>query len=299
MTHSLALYNAHKRATLDRLTLTFQLQIRALFRRLSANELDVIISHLEAGHRDYTPNTDLPQLDKHLQVIFKKFQDAAIKAGFSDGLQEVSPEGKLNLWAKYPITMPVEDTIVLQGGHALAEKRKTLFDEFLEQNQKTLEEKISDYVRGTKSAYLKNIRKTYAASAKKWFAGESDLETVKSYLKKALYSTDAEAERVLRTETTNYFNYTRAEYFQKNTDVDYVELYAVTDGRISDICETRHGYCVPIEKAKLKKYCPAFHPHCRTVQRPLFSSLPSHKRIIEKSERMDERKFAPLPKGWV
>jgi len=76
-------------------------------------------------------------------------------------------------------------------------------------------------------------------------------------------------------------------------------LTAVTDGRISNICESRHGYVVEIGKAWLKKYMPAFHPHCRTIQRPLFSSLPSNKVQIDKGLEMDERSFVPLPKGWA
>jgi replicative DNA helicase Mcm len=39
--------------------------------------------------------------------------------------------------------------------------------------------------------------------------------------------------------------------------------------------------------------------NCRTIQRPLTSRLPSHKKLIDAGLAMDERSFTPLPKGWA
>ena len=299
MSHSLALYNAHKRSTLDRLTLTYQLKIRAIYRAEMSHVTPRMIDALKYGHHNFHPEIPGSNLEEKLHSAFQEFQDAAISAGFSDGIQEVSPEGKLNLWEKYPVNMPIENTIILEGGAPLVKKRDKFADKYKDVNRKTLSEKLHEYISGSKDSYLKSIRKAYSSAAKSWFSGESDASEVKILLKRALQITDNDAERTLRTETTNYFNSTRSEYFKTETDVDYIELYAVTDGRISKICEDRHGFCVPINQSHQKKYCPAFHPNCRTVQRPLFSTLKSHAAIIEKSKSINEASFTPLPKGWA
>lgn len=292
----MARYNDHKRATLDRLTLSFQLQARSVVREdLSRLEVD-IVEALAAGRMSFAPKPSA-EATRRLEAIYAEHQKKVIYVGFSDGIQEVSPESKpqLGLWQSFPIGMPIENTLK----PALAESRNRWAEDFIRKQQKALKERLAAYVKTAKSDYLKNLRQSWALASKRWLAGEQDVGDVREILKAALRKTDSSAERILRTETTSYFNESRCTYFKTQTAVDFMQIYAVTDGRISHICEARHGFVVPIEKASEKKYMPAFHPHCRTVQRALFSSLPSHKQLIDKGLAMNEAAFPPLPAGWV
>lgn len=303
MSHVLAKYNVHKRATLDRLTLLYQLQIRSVYRNESSHVMPRMIDSLNVGHHNFNPDVPGSKLDHNLKTVFTNFQNAVIKAGFSDGLQEVTPEGRLNRWLDYPLSMPVENTIIL-GGHALADKRDKLVDDYKDEKERTLADKIRLYVSGSKNSYLENIRKAYGKAAKKWIKGKTDTDVVRDLLKRSLHITDGDAERVLRTETTNYFAETRADYFERHTDVDYLQFYAITDGRISDICNDRHGFCFPIGRAKDADLCPACHPNCRSVQRPLFSFISSNQRLIEKYDSksiagLTESQWTDLPAGWT
>lgn len=296
----MALYNVHKRKTLDRLTLTYQLQLREVYRKKTEGLVSKMHAALDGELPQFDPfDAHDKQLDERLHKVFKQFQDHVIVVGISDGIQEVSPENKLGAWEKYPIDMPIESTIPLEGGVALAGRRDDLAEQYKKKRAVTLADRLREYIEDSKNNYLHNIRKAFANAANGWLAGEHGEDEVKLYLRKALVSTDSESQGILRTETTNYFNTTRHDYFASQTAADWIELYAVTDGRISKICEDRHGFCIPMGKAGERKYMPAFHKWCRTIQRPLFSSLPSHRAIIQKSESMNEASFTPLPRGWA
>jgi SPP1 gp7 family putative phage head morphogenesis protein len=287
-------YNAHKRATLDRLTLTYQLAIREALREdLSRLEVEMVHA-LERLDGQYEPTPSASTFDK-IALHFERHQRQTILVGFSDGIQEVSPENKLGAWEQFPISMAVEKTLTSQ----LADSRNRWTQEFIRKYRKTLAARLQEYTANTQSAYLKKVRESWAFASRRWLQGEADTGMVRAYLSRTLQQTDNEAERTLRTETTNYFNESRQNYFATETAVDYVQLYAVTDGRISNICEARHGFVVPIGKAGEKKYLPAFHPHCRTVQRALFSTLKAHKLLIDKGLAMNEASFPPLPNGWA
>jgi len=234
------------------------------------------IDALEDGQRSIEP--DLRGLQPRAARVFEDHRDRVIHVGVSDGIQEVSPEHKLGLWESFPLTMPVEDTLSVD----LAHKRDRLVRDI---QKKTISEntyKINDLVDSLFERYLKSLKISYQYVARDWLRGEGDEKDVLKALKDTFMRTDYEAERIFRTETTNYFNESRQSYFKDNTSVDYMELYAVTDGRISKICEDRHEAVVTISEASLKKYMPAFHPHCRTIQRPLLSYLSSDRRIIDR-----------------
>ena len=290
---SLSQYNAHKRSTLDRITLTYQLRIREALRKNAESIFHEIIDALDNGGK-----IDFKSATKSVDSILKKNYEAhaehIIRAGFSDAIQEVTPDKKLYQWANFTLNTPVETTLSIE----LSDKRSDLIIQYFKDRSKKIDDNLKVITANTKDVYLRSLKVAFSSASKDWFNGEVSHDDVKSLLKRALQVTDSSAERVLRTETTAYFNDTRNSYFRVHTDVDYVEIFAITDGRISHICETRHGFCVPIEKSHLRKYLPPFHPNCRTVQRPLFSFLKSHAEIIKKGLSMNESKFAPLPEGW-
>lgn len=275
-------YNVHKRSTLDRLTQAYQFRMRELIRKHIQDTLQEFVDALDRDDPSMEPDT-IGIIDS-MARIFESHRDKVIHVGVSDGIQEVSPEHRLNAWDDFPLEMPVEETLSVD----LASKRDALVKGIKRQTIAANTYKISDLVNSVLDSYLFNIRKTYRKVAKNWMIGESSIEDVTSALGDALKKTDSESERIFRTETTNYFNESRHEYFSENTGVDYMQLYAVTDFRLSKICEDRHEAVVTISEARLKKYMPAFHPHCRTIQRPLISALPSHKALIDKGLQLRE-----------
>jgi SPP1 gp7 family putative phage head morphogenesis protein len=287
-------YNIHKRATLDRLTLTHQLMMREVLRRQTQEIAGSMKHALEHGLPYWHPN--VKGLKDKIHGIFEHHQANVVKVAISDGIQEVSPEHKLSLWMEHPLQMPIEDTLT----RALADKRDSLIDRYLEKLKDKKQGVLKALAESLMEDYLSAIRKSYKVLAGDWLSGgDTDPGEIKAVLGRALQVTDSSSERIFRTETTNYFNETRHAYFSANTAVDFMQLYALTDGRISHICETRHGFCMTIDRAGLKKYMPAFHPNCRTVQRALISKLTRDKALIDKGLAMDESSFAPLPKGWA
>ena len=285
-------YNVHKRKTLDRLTLEYQLRMRALLRKESEAQIKDFLEQLRSGRRTLKP--DVKGLADRMAPIFESHRNKVIHVGVSDGIQEVSPEHELGLWQAFPVNMPIEHTLSVE----LAGKRDKIVKEIKKVTIKRNTYKIPDMVDSVLDAYLKNLKETYKAVAAEWMEGESDVDDVIRGLKQGLIRTDSDSERIFRTETTNYFNRSRHDYFSDNTSVDYIELYAVTDGRISKICEDRHGAVVTISEAGKKEFMPAFHPNCRTIQQPLISALSSHKKIIDIGLLITARKSSWAPTAW-
>jgi SPP1 gp7 family putative phage head morphogenesis protein len=275
--HVLARYNVQKRATLDRLTLRYRLQSREILRRETEGLARDVRDSLNAGKPGFHPK--LPGLADRLEGVFWAHREKVVHVAVSDGIQEVSPgkDYELAAWDRFPVVARIEDTLSPRLASERDKIRDALVDKWAEKHQS----KILDLAAALFDDYLSAIKKAYRLLSGDWIAGESTSEEVVLRLQRALQVSDSSAERIFRTETTNYFNETRQDYFATQTAVDYIELYAVTDGRISKICEDRHQAVVTIAEARLKKYMPAFHPHCRTIQRPLISALSSHKRIID------------------
>jgi SPP1 gp7 family putative phage head morphogenesis protein len=285
-------YNAQKRATLDRLTLKYQLRTREFLRRETEILAHSFHQALEHSLPSFEPN--VLHLVPTLTTIFEAHRDNVIHVAVSDGMQEVSPENKLGLWTAFPFNFPIEETL----GTELGKKRDEIVKKYRTKVEGQNTYKIGDLVSTQLGDYLKALKQAYRGIAQDWLAGQGTVRDVIEGLRWALQKSDNSAERIFRTETTNYFNESRHDYFSQNTAVDYMELYAVTDGRISKICEDRHRSVVTIAEAGLKKYMPAFHPHCRTVQRPLISKLLTHKRIIDEGLKLRERESSWEAAAW-
>lgn len=274
----MALYNIQKRQTLDRLTFKYQLQMRGVLKKETEGLARDFRDSLFAGAQTFAP--DIRGLDDRMESVFGVHREKVVYVAVSDGIQEVTPgeDYRLGLWQRYPDTIWIEDTLSTE----LAGKRDQLADTFWQKLLKRDPDKPLSLASILLGDYTEALKKSYRSLAKNWLdQGEDSIDEIKAALKKVLQVSDSSAERIFRTETTNYFNESRHDYFAVNTSVDYMELYAVTDGRVSKICEDRHGAVVTIYEAGLRKYLPAFHPHCRTIQRPLISALTNDKRRID------------------
>lgn len=281
MIHNFAAYNAWKRATLDRVSAKY----RNLFLRAFRAHLQKIAPEIERalleGRR--TINVNAEEIGAELMNVLLEHLYYTTKVGVSDGIREVTPEQKLATWVNFPWSMPVEDTFT-----NLAERKQR--DRIIEKMMKGIRQKYSagfaELINLEKERYLKNIKTVFKTVADDYYAKEDSDYTpdiVKDVIGRVFDKTKKQAEVVFRTETTRFFNDARVAYFKDNTDVDFVRLFAVTDGRISDICESRSNYVIPLAQAGQNKFKPPFHPNCRTIQSPLISYLKADAEVIRKN----------------
>ena len=285
------LYNIHKRKTLDRLTGNYTRRAMLVIQKYQAKQASKIAAALNSGSA-YKPQGNTLALD--LAKILKKHAKHVIKADVSDGMRESSPK-KLKKWHEYQIDMPIELTFV-----DLDEKKER--DMLTKKVEKEVMPKGIDPFKSiisfTKQQQLKYLTDTYKSAAKDWLKGESTVREVKKALTETLGKSQSSIDRIFRTETTKHFNNSRLEYFAETKLVEFIMIFGVTDGRISGICESRHGFVLPFEDAKKKKYLPPFHPNCRSIQMPLDLKLKRDRGYYERGIKMDESKFKPHIKGW-
>ncbi len=289
----LAKYNIHKRKTLDRMTGVYTTRLTRVMREHISQISDDFYRSLEDGRTSFDPPSKW--VERSFEKILKDHRKFVIQVAVSDGIQEVSPENKLGAWERFPLQIPVEKTVPV----SLAGKRRSESDRIAKKFEKAKKKSFMEVLKAQFDQHIGAIKKAYQDASKDWLSGNGSKAEVNEYLRRAMQVSESSAERIVRTETTAHFNESRLEYFETSTAVDYMQIFAITDGRTSNICETRHGYVVAIDDARKKKNLPPFHPNCRTIQRPLLSYLPSHKKIIEIGLAMDARKFAPLPRGWA
>jgi SPP1 gp7 family putative phage head morphogenesis protein len=279
MIKNLSIYSDWKRSTLDRLTDKYRRLYMAVYRQHLMSLAITMEQALKGGVSTINVTVDaiLPDLSR----VVRAHQHHVVYTAVSDGIREVDPEKHLSSWEKFPYWFPVEETFI-----SLAER--SLRDRIFQTVKKTTEKKnrslMAEIISLDTRRYMKNVKALFAGAAKAFFEQEDTTDTkdtVKDLLKRALHLTDSHAETMFRTETTRYFNDARISYFQTNTDVDFVRIVAITDGRISDICESRANYVIPISKSNLPEFKPPFHPNCRSVVSPLVTVLSSASKVVQ------------------
>jgi SPP1 gp7 family putative phage head morphogenesis protein len=311
---NLAKYNAWKRTTLDRLSSKFTVRMRIVLDQHAKTLEPFLRAALEAGAQSF----NIPDLFLKQQLIdiFLHHQHDAVYVAISDGIREMSPKKKLSTWEKWPYDYPVEATFT-----SLAERkeRDSIASKVFKSIRKRNNKIIGDLIDLEVERYKRNVRSVFHAVADQYFKDPENTAPKGVFvdlLGRIFNKNEVQATAVFRTETTRYFNDARIAYFQDNTDVDFVQIVAVTDGRISNICESRDGYVIPIDRANEKQFRPPFHINCRSVQSPLDTDLKSDLEIVRSSlgsefgkvhSETSDRDFTgrrqkpsvPLPKGWA
>lgn len=290
-------YNVQKRRRLDRITEKHNRNMRKVLKRDLNKRAREIFEQLNDDETSLQ-NPSTKNLRSPTDTVMEDHEFESVRAGVSDGIQEVTPDNKLGLWKLTP-----EDSCPIitldRYWPSLAKKRDTITDKAIKKVRKRKKFSTINLRNFILADYLSLLRGGYRSLASDWIAGEGTIVDVTQMLGIVLGKTDHESKRLFRTETTNYFNESRADYFIDETGMDFMQIFALTDGRISDICEDRHEWVFPIAEATQRKKMPSFHPHCRTIQRPLTSRLKSHKLLIDKGLRKNESSFTPLPVGWA
>ena len=274
MISNLANYNDWKRGTLDRVTNKHNAEMLKLFATHLRSLKPVMAQALDAGMTTF--HFDEVVIAAQLEKILNRHLRDTVYVAVSDGMREVSPDKKLSTWINWPVWYPVEKTFV-----ELAERkqRDSIFKFTVDKVSKLNRKNIADIIQIEKQRYLKNIKSIFGQLAEEYYGGRDEsttAEVVKDVIARIFDKTKSQTERIFRTETTRYFNDARIAYFNENTDVDFVQLMAITDGRISNICESRDKYVIPLAQAGNKKFKPPFHPNCRTIQSPLVTYLKSN-----------------------
>lgn len=314
MISNFAAYNNHKRGTIERLTHKYLDYYSDIIEAHIKSNQDKIESALESG-RSLKVSTQ--SLKEKLVDVFIDHSKYVVKAGVSDAMQEESVAlSKGDRWSSKPIGLPVELALTSMAQITQRDLVSRLTNKFVSKKAKKIIEKIVDR---QISGYLRKLEFIYEQTSDKYRNDEDSKDTRKKVAQIIRQITDTEkfaAERIFRTETTRYFNKARYDYFVKYTEVDFVQIIAVTDGRTSEICESRDLYIIPIEYAKLKRFTPPFHPNCRTILSPLNTRLKMDEaqvRMYLGSEfgtvvsKTSGKKFTgkrpkpniPLPKGWA
>jgi SPP1 gp7 family putative phage head morphogenesis protein len=277
MTENLSAYNAWKRTTLDRLTAKYRRMFTHIYAEHLHKQQARMVEALENGQHTIAIHAD--ELKPLMHKVYIAHQAAVVKAAVSDGMREVTPENKLGAWQEYPYWYPVEESF-----HNTIELK--LRDSIFDVIHKKLKKKYTytQIIDLDLERYKRNVTNIFRKAAESFFKEPDTTDTkevVKDVLGRVFKLTDNAAERTFRTETTRYFNEARVGYFQNNTKVDFVQVVAITDGRISDLCEHRNGYVIPVSESGKPRFKPPYHYNCRTVLSPLITYIKSHAKRVE------------------
>lgn len=90
-------------------------------------------------------------------------------------------------------------------------------------------------------------------------------------LRKILKSKKNIVDTLVHTESSAIFNESLLEMY-KQEGVNKVELIATLDSRTSRICRHKDGLIIDLEDADIGLELPPFHPHCRTIFKPVGNS---------------------------
>lgn len=157
-------------------------------------------------------------------------------------------------------------------------------------------------------AYLERIQDVWQKHSEDFRSGDvaTQREVVKE-IKKAMDTTVARAQTVIRTETTNYYNQARRDYYDESQDVTHYLFMAVRDAATTPWCTPntingmrgRHGLVYKKGSLVLTKETPGCHWNCRSELLPLSPLNPYHLKLIKDAsiQRANVECF-PLPRNW-
>lgn len=157
--------------------------------------------------------------------------------------------------------------------------------------------------------YLKRINSVWEKHSEDFRTGKSfDQDYVLEKIKKQADIVTSRAQTTVRTETTNYYNDARKEFYDQSPDVVAYLFMAVRDSATTPWCTPkteggkrgRHGLVYRKDDPLTDKEKPACHWNCRSEFLPLTMQIPSQRRLIE-DESIQRRNVTchPLPPGWA
>lgn len=162
--------------------------------------------------------------------------------------------------------------------------------------------------RDIKKEYLKKVSSVWEKYSEPFRKGEvGSQEVVRQQIQEAARTTSSRAKTIVRTETTNYYNKARKEFYDESVDITHYLFIAIRDATTSPWCtpHTTNGYrgrsglVYSKDDPLCDKERPGCHWNCRSEYLPLNRLNPAHLKYIQNlSIQRREHNCYPLPKGW-
>lgn len=110
---------------------------------------------------------------------------------------------------------------------------------------------------------------------------------------------ESTAKRVVREETTRYYNEARRRVYDQSGDVTHYLYMSIRDHATTKWCKTRHGIVYTKGTRFLEEETPPNHWNCRSEILPLTPKNPTHLRLInDLNRKRSRRRPEPLPKEF-
>jgi SPP1 gp7 family putative phage head morphogenesis protein len=156
--------------------------------------------------------------------------------------------------------------------------------------------------------YLKKVTSVWEKHSADFRSGNiATQDLVVKKIQQSASTTASRARNIVRTETTNYYNKARKDYYDESVDITHYLFIAIRDAGTSPWCTPltidgyrgRSGLVYSKDDPLLAKEMPSCHPGCRSEIVPLNRLNPAHLRFIQ-NEEIQRRAHTcfPLLKGW-
>lgn len=172
----------------------------------------------------------------------------------------------------------------------------------------SLPKRQRDLANSLKKEYIKKCQDVWRKNSKDFLEGEKyDQSMALEILRKGSKGVVSRAKTIVETETTNYFNQTRKDYYDQSNVVTHYLFLAIRDQATTKWCTDkssggmrgRHGLVYEKDDPITAKETPACHWNCRSEFVPLSPFNPRHLTLINnKSIHRRNVKCHPLPNGW-
>lgn len=268
---------------------------------------DLWTGRIIAALADLTPAmlTSLEQTGKPLPVDFEAlfiehFFDVTIEA-MRFAVSETEEHAYIPRRAGRSLALPPKAKIP----NSLAEVMK-LYD--LWRRGKYKPKRAVVQAKEIKKEYLERVRSAWEKYSEPFRRGEvGSQQEVREKIQEAAQTTGSRAKTIVRTETTNYYNQARKEFYDESQDITHYLFIAIRDAATSQWCTPRtiDGYRgrSGLVYAKSDPLCdkerPGCHWNCRSEYLPLNRLNPAHLKFIQDLSIQRRRHTCyPLPNGW-
>ena len=160
--------------------------------------------------------------------------------------------------------------------------------------------KIQLQAKQIKRKYLDKCQQVYKKYSEAFRSGEVyNQKKIVADVKEAGKTTYSRAKVIVTTETTNYYNQVRRNYYDQSDTVTHYLYVAIRDHRTTEWCKDRNGLVYKKGDPITDRETPGIHPNCRAEMLPLSPFNPKHLALINnKSLARRNNSPKPLMKGW-
>ena len=254
----------------------------------------MLLEHVDKIVRELDKTGRAPQLD--FEEFFVRHYFDAARTGLKVAETEEELEKRIRLAAKPP-KVRVPDSL---------RKLRELYDQW--RKGRYTPKRPKEVAERIQKAYLEKVQSVWQQYSEDFRNGtDATQREVVTKIREAAEVVVSRAQTIVRTETTNYYNHSRREYYDESEDVTHYLFIAVRDKATTKWCSEktigglrgRSGLVYAKGDPLLIAEQPACHWNCRSELLPLNPDNPSHLRLIQ-DKRIQRRlvKCHPLPPEW-